>query len=223
MPIWWACTLDAMPKEKRTTFLRHQHHRVLLLRPQRLRSDSTPIHTCSFSLILTSPQAGSINLELQITTFPDHLLALLQREANIYSVSLPMRYYPTGMNDKKTTTSANRELVEQTSEFDCLPSHIASTKECVRRQQSSVWYEFGPRYGRRSHGHRWREYSANDPKDCRTSIVMWSVSTSHVTVALAVMPTRTRSNQSNATNQTIAKQQGVVGNAIKQLWRSGES
>ncbi len=77
---------------------------------QQLRSDSEPIRTSSFSLTSTSPQAGSINLELQITTFSDHLLALLQREANIYSVPLPMRYYPTefveeGMNEKKSNTT----------------------------------------------------------------------------------------------------------------------
>jgi hypothetical protein len=71
------------------------------------RHHSEPIHTSS-SLSTSTPIAGS-NLELQISTFSDHLMALLQREANIYSVPLPMRYYPTEfaeeVDDKKTTTA----------------------------------------------------------------------------------------------------------------------
>lgn len=71
------------------------------------RYHSEPIHASSPPSTLT-PTAGS-NLELQISTFSDHLMALLQREANIYSVPLPLRYYPTEfaeeVDDKKTNTT----------------------------------------------------------------------------------------------------------------------
>mmetsp|Transcript_18175 Transcript_18175/g.39288 ORF Transcript_18175/g.39288 Transcript_18175/m.39288 type:complete len:810 (-) Transcript_18175:158-2587(-) len=46
------------------------------------------------------------NLEVQITSTADHLMGLLQREANDYSVPLPVRYYPTEFVD---VDSANDE------------------------------------------------------------------------------------------------------------------
>ncbi|KAL7442831.1 hypothetical protein ACHAXH_009539 [Discostella pseudostelligera] len=78
------------------------------------RHHSEPIHTSS-SLSSTSPASIASTLELQISTSSEHLMALLQREANIYSVPLPIRYYPTefveevtsssvSLDDKKTTT-----------------------------------------------------------------------------------------------------------------------
>ncbi|KAL7540508.1 hypothetical protein ACHAXR_010172 [Thalassiosira sp. AJA248-18] len=42
-----------------------------------------------------SSSTASGDIELQLSTAADHLLALLQREANDYSVPLPVRYYPT--------------------------------------------------------------------------------------------------------------------------------
>lgn len=69
------------------------------------RYHSEPIHSSS---LLSPPPPDGSSLELQISTFSDHLMALLQQEANIYSVPLPLRYYPTEfveeVDDKKTTT-----------------------------------------------------------------------------------------------------------------------
>ena len=42
---------------------------------------------------------GSSSFDLQLTTTADHLMALLQREANDYSVPLPVRYYPSEFTD----------------------------------------------------------------------------------------------------------------------------
>ncbi|KAL3759162.1 hypothetical protein ACHAWU_002043 [Discostella pseudostelligera] len=72
-------------------------------------------HSEPISLSSTSPAAAASTLDLQISTSSDHLMALLQREANIYSEPLPIRYYPTefveevtsssiSLDDKKTTT-----------------------------------------------------------------------------------------------------------------------
>ena len=102
--------------QARAHILPGQHHHQQHHPHNFHRHHSEPIHTSSFSLTSTSPQAGSNNLELQITNFSDHLLALLQREANIYAVPLPMRYYPTEFvveeedNNKNTATTTTATI-----------------------------------------------------------------------------------------------------------------
>jgi len=49
--------------------------------------------------------SNSNNLELQLSTTADHIMSLLQREANDYSVPLPIRYYPTEFTELNSSSS----------------------------------------------------------------------------------------------------------------------
>ena len=86
----------------------HQHHHDY---HHHARAHSEPINISS----------SASNLELQLSTTADHLMALLQREASDYSVPLPVRYYPTefadvdnsedgGSKDKKGSSSSSTSI-----------------------------------------------------------------------------------------------------------------
>ena len=56
------------------------------------------------------------DLDLQLADSADHLLALLQREANDYSVPLPVRYYPTEFIEPETSeTNESGEKSKKTT------------------------------------------------------------------------------------------------------------
>jgi len=52
---------------------------------------------------------NSNNLELQLSTTADHIMSLLQREANDYSVPLPIRYYPTEFTELDSSSSSSND------------------------------------------------------------------------------------------------------------------
>ena len=58
---------------------------------------------------------GSSSFDLQLTTTADHLMALLQREANDYSVPLPVRYYPSEFTDIDSSEDKDDKKSSKTS------------------------------------------------------------------------------------------------------------
>lgn len=56
----------------------------------------------------STESGGAANLDLQLSASADHLMALLQREANDYSAPLPIQYYPTEFAELDTIDGDNK-------------------------------------------------------------------------------------------------------------------
>jgi len=80
---------------------------------------------------------SSNNLELQLSTTADHIMSLLQREANDYSVPLPIRYYPTEFTELDSSSTAD-------DKSDSKKSGKSSSKTSIgpwRKRISSWMYD----------------------------------------------------------------------------------